>query len=74
MAQDGLARAIRPAHTMLDGDTLFALSTGNRKANVSLIGAFAAEAFSRAAVKAVLAARAAGGLPAAIDIRGEKPE
>jgi L-aminopeptidase/D-esterase-like protein len=74
MAQDGLARAIRPAHTMLDGDTLFALSTGNRKANVSLIGAFAAEAFSRAAVKAVLAARAAGGLPAAIDIRREKPE
>jgi L-aminopeptidase/D-esterase-like protein len=69
MAQDGLARTIRPAHTMLDGDTIFALSTGNRKANVSLVGACAAEAFSRAVVKAVLAARAAGGLPAAIDIR-----
>jgi L-aminopeptidase/D-esterase-like protein len=70
MAQDGLARSIRPAHTMLDGDTIFALSTGNRKADVSLVGACAAEAFSRAVVKAVLAARAAGNLPAAIDIRG----
>jgi L-aminopeptidase/D-esterase-like protein len=69
MAQDGLARAVRPAHTMLDGDTIFALSTGTRKANVSLIGAYAAEAFSRAIVKAVLAARSAGGLPAAIDLR-----
>lgn len=70
MAQDGLARAIRPAHTMLDGDTIFALSTGNRKVSVSLVGACAAEVFSRAVVKAVLAARAAGNLPAAIDIRG----
>jgi L-aminopeptidase/D-esterase-like protein len=72
MAQDGLARVVRPAHTMLDGDTIFALSTGTRKANVSLIGAYAAEAFSRAIVKAVLTARSAGGLPAAIDLRGGK--
>jgi L-aminopeptidase/D-esterase-like protein len=74
MAQDGLARSIRPAHTMLDGDTIFALSTGNRKADVSLVGSFAAEAFSRAAVKAVRAARAAGGLPAANDMRMDKGE
>jgi len=69
MAQDGLARTVRPAHTMLDGDTIFALSTGSRKADISLVGSFAAEVFSRAIVKAVLAARAAGGLPAAIDVR-----
>jgi len=69
MAHDGLARAVRPSHTMLDGDTIFALSTGARKVNVSLVGAYAAEAFSRAIVKAVLAARAAGGFPAAIDLR-----
>jgi L-aminopeptidase/D-esterase-like protein len=69
MAQDGLARSIRPAHTMLDGDTIFALSTGNRKASISLIGACAAEVFSRAIVKAVLAARSAGGVPAANDLR-----
>jgi L-aminopeptidase/D-esterase-like protein len=64
MAQDGLARAVRPAHTMLDGDTIFALSTGRRRADVNLIGAFAAEAFSQAIVRAVRAARPAGGLPA----------
>jgi L-aminopeptidase/D-esterase-like protein len=68
MAQDGLARAIRPAHTMLDGDTIFALSTGNRKADISLVGACAAEVFARAIVKAAHAAHAAGGLPAAADI------
>jgi len=34
MAHDGLARVIRPAHTMLDGDTIFALTTGNKKSDV----------------------------------------
>ncbi len=63
MAQDGIARAIRPAHTMLDGDTIFALATGQKKADVSLIGAFAAEAFAQACVRAVQAAKSAGGLP-----------
>jgi len=63
MAQDGLARAIRPAHTMLDGDTIFALATGQKKADVSLVGAFAAEAFATACVRAVMAASNAGGLP-----------
>jgi len=56
MAQDGLARAVRPAHTMYDGDTIFALSTGDVKADVNLIGAFAAEAFAAAIVRAVKAA------------------
>ena len=63
MAQDGLARAIRPAHTMLDGDTIFALSTGHIPADVSLVGAFAAEAFAQACVNAAKAAASAGGLP-----------
>ena len=53
MAQDGLARAVRPAHTMYDGDTIFALSTGEVKADVNLIGAFAAEVFAEAIVRAV---------------------
>lgn len=64
MAHDGLARAIRPSHTMLDGDTIFALSTGRKKADVSSVGAFAAEALAMAIVRAVKAARPAGGLPA----------
>ncbi|MGD8625682.1 MAG: P1 family peptidase [Anaerolineae bacterium] len=64
MAHDGLARAIRPAHTMLDGDTLFALATGRSRAEVSTVGAFAAEVTARAIVRAARAAQAAGGLPA----------
>jgi len=65
MAQDGLARAVRPAHTMLDGDTIFALATGytGKSADVSIVGAFAAEAFSQACLRAVKAAGSAGGLP-----------
>jgi L-aminopeptidase/D-esterase-like protein len=68
MAQDGLARAVRPAHTMLDGDTIFALATGARKADVNVVGAYAAEVFARAILRAVLAAEPAAGLPSAISI------
>src|SRR5512138_2995139 len=50
MAQDGVARTIRPAHTMLDGDTCFALSTGVKNADVSTVGAFAAAAMAEAIV------------------------
>ncbi len=71
MAHDGIARAVRPAHTMLDGDTLFALATGEVEADVNLVGAFAAEVVARAIVRAVKAARAAGGLPASRDLVGE---
>lgn len=64
MAQDGIARTVRPAHTMFDGDTLFALSTGRKRADVNLVGAFAAEAVAQAVVRAVQAAEGAEGLPA----------
>jgi L-aminopeptidase/D-esterase-like protein len=63
MAQDGLARAVRPAHTMLDGDVIFALSTGAVKADVSIVGAFAAEVLAQAIVRSVKMASPAGGLP-----------
>lgn len=63
MAHDGLARAIRPAHTMFDGETIFALSTGNKKADVTTIGTFAAEAMTQAILRAVRMADSAGGLP-----------
>jgi L-aminopeptidase/D-esterase-like protein len=65
MAQDGLARTVRPAHTMLDGDTIFALATGERSVDVNIVGAFAAEVMAQAILSAVWAARPAGGLPAA---------
>ncbi len=63
MAHDGLARAVRPAHTMLDGDTLFALATGERRADVSIVGAFAAEVTAQAIVRAVRTAWPVAGLP-----------
>jgi L-aminopeptidase/D-esterase-like protein len=63
MAHDGLARVIRPAHTMLDGDTIFALATGEKKLDVTTVGAFAAEVVARACLRAVRAAGSAGGLP-----------
>ncbi|MDE0029820.1 MAG: P1 family peptidase [Deltaproteobacteria bacterium] len=53
MAHDGIARAIRPAHTLHDGDTLFALSTGKRKADVNAVGILAAEVVARAILNAV---------------------
>lgn len=74
MAQDGLARAVRPAHTMLDGDTIFALSTGNRKADVNIVGAYAAEAFTQAILRAVRLAQPLAGLPAASEGRTDQPE
>ncbi len=50
MAHDGLARSIRPAHTMFDGDTIFALAAGDMAADVNLVGALAAEVFAQAVV------------------------
>ncbi|CAG0973803.1 D-aminopeptidase [Anaerolineales bacterium] len=63
MAQDGIGRIIRPAHTMLDGDVIFALSIGAKKVDVSIIGAFAAEVMAQAIIRAVKTAKSAGGLP-----------
>ena len=63
MAQDGLARTVHPAHTMYDGDTIFALATGEMEAEISMVGAFAAEVMAEAIVRAVRMAEPAGGLP-----------
>jgi L-aminopeptidase/D-esterase-like protein len=71
MADDGYARAINPAHTMGDGDTVFALATGRwtGDADVSLIGALAAEAMADAIVRAATQAKGAAGIPAVRDLR-----
>ena len=73
MAHDGLARAIRPVHTMFDGDTVFALATGKppRKgggADPSVVGAIAAEVLAQAVVRAVTQAEGLHGLPAFQDL------
>ena len=64
MAHDGLARTIRPAHTMLDGDTIFAIATGDHNADITIVGAYAAEVFASAILSAVRAAKPVAGLPA----------
>jgi L-aminopeptidase/D-esterase-like protein len=69
MAQDGLARAIRPVHTPFDGDTVFALSTGRRAGPpLAILGAIAADVLAHAIERSVWEATSAGGLPVARDI------
>jgi L-aminopeptidase/D-esterase-like protein len=67
MAQDGLARAIRPVHTPFDGDTVFALATGAgpqvEPAALTRLGHAAADCLARAVMRAVLAAKPLGGVP-----------
>jgi L-aminopeptidase/D-esterase-like protein len=69
MAQDGLARTIYPAHTMGDGDTVFAVATGTAEVdgNLGLVGALGAEVMADAILRAVRAAESIPGYPAARD-------
>ena len=72
MAQDGLAQAIRPAHTMFDGDTIFALATGEIiESNVNVIGAFAAEVTAEAIRRAVTSATSLAGMPSLSELKGQ---
>jgi L-aminopeptidase/D-esterase-like protein len=64
-AHDGMARVVRPAHTLYDGDTLFALSTGRVAANLVLVSDLAATVVMMAILNSVLAAQPVLGLPAA---------
>jgi L-aminopeptidase/D-esterase-like protein len=70
MADDGLSRAISPAHTIGDGDVVFALATGRwaGTADASIIGAFAAEVLADAIVRAATQASSLGGFPSARDM------
>jgi len=64
MAHDGLARAVNPAHTMFDGDTIFALATGEIAADPTVVGAYAAEMVALAIRRAALHATTLGGVRA----------
>jgi L-aminopeptidase/D-esterase-like protein len=70
MADDGLARAIAPSHTLGDGDTVFSLATGRWEgaANITVIGALAADVMAQAIVRAATQAEGSGGLPSARDL------
>lgn len=71
MAQDGLAMALRPAHAMGDGDVVFALAMGavRARANVTALGAVAADVMARAIVRGVREAESLAGMPAVRDLR-----
>jgi L-aminopeptidase/D-esterase-like protein len=68
VAQVGVARTIDPCHTMYDGDALFTLSSGEKKADLSALGAAAAEVVAEAIVRAIQKAETLAGVPAAKDI------
>jgi L-aminopeptidase/D-esterase-like protein len=53
MAQDAIARTIRPSHTMFDGDTVFALSTGEIEEDINRVGIIAANMLEKAIINAV---------------------
>jgi len=69
MAHDGLARAVYPAHTMFDGDAIFAIATGKEgPTDVTMLGAIAAEVVVTAIVRAIRQAEGLCGVPAARDV------
>lgn len=68
MGHDGYARSIRPVHTSLDGDSIYAVSAGCVEADQETVGTLAAEVVSEAIVRAVTSAESAYGFPAARDI------
>ncbi len=69
MAHDGFARSMRPAHTMVDGDTIFALSVGDLEAEMNTLGALAARATEEAVADAVRSAVGGYGFPSVADIK-----
>ena len=69
MAHDGYARTMRPAHTLLDGDTIFTLAVGDVAADISAVGALAAKVMEQAVLSAVQSATALAGFPCCRDVQ-----
>ena len=69
MAHNGYARSIRPVHTSVDGDSIYAVSVGDVEADQDLIGMLAAEVMGEAILRAVYGAESAYGFPAAKDLK-----
>lgn len=69
VAQVGIARTVDPCHTVHDGDALFALSLGEKEADVSALRVAAVEVVAEAIVRAIQKAETLAGIPAAKDIR-----
>lgn len=69
MSHNGYARTMRPAHSMVDGDTIFALATGLVEADLSTVGLLAARVMERAVVNAVRNTSSMGGLKCFADLK-----
>jgi L-aminopeptidase/D-esterase-like protein len=74
MAQNGVVRTVRPAHTMHDGDTIFAMATGEKKGDINIVGAFAAQTMQQAVLNAVRHATSLGGVPSISELFGDQGE
>ena len=70
MAHDGLARAIEPVHTTVDGDVVFAASVGALDAVVDVVGVWGARVMREAILRAVRSARGVAGVPSVSDYPG----
>ncbi|WP_300349607.1 P1 family peptidase [Clostridium sp.] len=68
MAQNGFGRTIRPAHTMFDGDTIFALSSNHVEADINVVGLLAAKVMEKAILKAVKEADSSHGFTSFKDL------
>lgn len=68
MAHNGYARTIRPAHTMYDGDTVFAMATGMMEADVNVVGLLSARVMEQAVLRAVKSASPLHGFKCFSDI------
>lgn len=71
MAHNGYGRAIRPAHSIFDGDTIFTMATGQVEADINVIGLLAARVMEKAIVKAVKDADSAYGIKSYKELRGK---
>ena len=69
MTHDGYARSIRPVHTTADGDSIYAVSAGDVKADQDLVGSLSAVVMSEAIKRAVFSAESAYGFKSAGDLR-----
>ena len=69
MAQDGIARTMRPSHSMFDGDTIFTMATGELDGDIHVAGLLAARVVERAIVRAVRNTTALKGLICHADLK-----
>lgn len=72
MAHNGYARTMRPAHSIFDGDTIFALSTGDVQADISTVGFLAARTMEKAVINAIKNAKSLHGMKSYSDLFDNK--